>query len=352
MNVFPEEQSDFYKLFSENSNNLLIYLDSDENILAINKAARDKVYYIDEQDAIGRKFSDVFAIDRSTSVVIESLNSGQEVHGLERLVNIKGNLVYLIIDTKIIFTGNGLIQGLVCILRDITDRKIEEQKLVTLEKQAVSGLLAAGIAHEIRNPLTAAIGFIQLLQQNSIDEQKQKQYLEYVLNELKSISKLVSDFMRLSTPTETNKQKISITQLLNETIDFMQGQAILSNVVIERCIFCENIMATVDSDQLKQVFINFIRNAIEASNKDNATILISLDQLDKAVTITIEDNGIGISAENIGKIYDPFFTTKKEGTGIGLTGVSQIIRNHNGTINVDSIEGEGTKFVITLSSEE
>jgi two-component system, sporulation sensor kinase E len=351
--VFPEEQSNIFKLFSDSSNNLLLYLDRDLKIKAINKAMKDKIDYFDDNDAIEKEYTDFFGIDGTSSVVIESLSSGQELNGLERLVNIRGKLLYLIIDTNIIQAENGEILGIVCIFHDITDRKIEEQKQLTIEKQASLGLLAAGIAHEIRNPLTAAMGFIQLLQQSSLDEKRQKKYLNLVLNELKSINKLVSNFMQLAKPTETNKQKILITELLNETIDFMQGQAILSNVVINRFTpFYGDIMVLVDSEQLKHVFINIIRNAIEASNKDHAVISISIEPLDKFVKIIIEDNGIGIATENLKKIYDPFYTTKKEGTGIGLTGVSQIIKNHNGSIIVDSKEGEGTKFTITLPTEQ
>jgi signal transduction histidine kinase len=286
-------------------------------------------------------------------VVLESLSAGHEIRDVERLGHLRGRLVYLIIDTKIIRDENGEIQGIVCIFRDITDRKIEEQKLVTIEKQASLGLLAAGIAHEIRNPLTVAMGFIQLMQQSPLDETQHNKYLDLVLNELKSINKLVSDFMHLAKPTISNKQKISITDLLNETIDFMQGQAILSNVVINRFTpTYGDVMAVVDSEQLKQVFINFIRNAIEASDKENAMIFIYIEPVDQCVKIVIEDNGSGIATGDLQKIYDPFFTTKKEGTGIGLTGVSQIIKNHNGTIMVDSKEGVGTKFTITLPCEQ
>jgi PAS domain S-box-containing protein len=352
--VFPEEQSNIFKLFTESSNNLLLYMNRDQKIKAINKAMKDMVDFFDVNDALEKDYTDFFGLDGSSSIIIESLMSGLELQGLERLVNIRGKLLYLIIDTKIIQDENGETQGIVCIFRDITDRKIEEQQQLTIEKQALLGLLAAGIAHEIRNPLTAAMGFIQLMQQqSSFDEKRQKNHLNQVLNELRNINKLVSNFMQLAKPTLTNKQKTLITELLNETIDFMQGQAILSNVVINRFnLNYGNLMVVVDRDQLKQVFINFIRNAIEASNKDHGIIFISIEPLDEFVKIVIEDNGVGIATENLEKIYDPFFTTKKEGTGIGLTGVSQIIKNHNGTIIVESKEGEGTKFTITLPTEQ
>jgi two-component system, sporulation sensor kinase E len=186
MNGFPEVQSNIYKLFSDSSNNLLLYLDKNKKIKAINQAVKDKFGISDETDVIDIEYTDFFGVDCTSSVVLESLSAGHEIRDVERLSHLRGRLVYLIIDTKIIRDENGEIQGIVCIFRDITDRKIEEQKLVTIEKQASLGLLAAGIAHEIRNPLTVAMGFIQLMQQSPLDETQHNKYLDLVLNELKS----------------------------------------------------------------------------------------------------------------------------------------------------------------------
>lgn len=350
MNPYSEKLTDLYQLLVENTNNLIIVLDRETVVRAINKAFRIFFNISDEREAIGKKYSD-FVEDPLNSIVLQALESEQELNGLECWVNVKGKSHYIIIDTKIIKDINGsTTQGIMCIIRNLTERKLEEQKLLTLEKQAVIGKLAAGIAHEIRNPLTAALGFLQLTLQRSLEEQPRK-HLEYVLNELKSISKLVSDFMLLAKPSETNNRVISIRSLLNETIDFMQGQAILSNIVIERNITSDEAMIMADAEQVKHVFINLIRNAIEATNKNHAQIIISLEVLERFVKISIEDEGIGIAPENITKIFDPFFTTKDEGTGIGLTGVYQIIKNHKGDISVESKEGEGTKFIVSLPNE-
>jgi two-component system, sporulation sensor kinase E len=350
MNHYSEKLTDLYQMLVENTNNLIIVLDRAAVVRAINKAFRIFLNISDELETIGRKCSDILD-GPLNSILRQALESDQELNGLECWVNVKGKSHYIIIDTKIIKDINGsTTHGIMCIIRNVTERKLEEQKLLTLEKQAVIGKLAAGIAHEIRNPLTAAFGFLQLMLQGSLEEQPRK-HLEYVLYELKSISKLVTDFMFIAKPTETNVRVISIRSLLNETIDFMQAQATLSNIVIVRNIMPNEAMIMADAEQIKHVFINLIRNAIEATNKDHAQIIISIEVLQRFVKISIEDEGIGIVPENITKIFDPFFTTKDEGTGIGLTGVYQIIQNHKGDISVESKEGEGTKFIVSLPNE-
>jgi two-component system, sporulation sensor kinase E len=350
MNKYSENLTDLYQMVIESSNNLVLVLDGDTEIRAINKAAREFLCISNERDAIGKKYADIIEMEQckiSSSIILQSFSSGQEVDGLERWVTVRGESQYLIIDTKIIKDISGEIQGIICFFRNMTERKLEDQKLLNIEKQAVLGRLAAGIAHEIRNPLTAAFGFLQLLLKSSIEEH-QKKYLRYVLKELKSISKLVSEFMILAKPTEINKREISISMLLNETIEFMQGQAILSNIVINRSITSHEVMLMADAEQLKHVFINLIRNAIEATKKNHSQITISLEVEAKFINISFEDEGIGIAPEDVTKIFDPFFTTKEEGTGLGLTGAYQIIKNHNGIILVESKEGKGTKFIVSF----
>jgi PAS domain S-box-containing protein len=346
MNPYSEKLTDLYQVLVENTNNLIIVFDSDTVVRAVNKAFRVLFDISDEQHAIGRKLSDFLEVDPLHSIILESLASGQELNGFECWISIKGKSLFIIIDTKIIKDITGIMtQGIMCILRNLTERKLEEQKLLTLEKQAVIGTLAAGIAHEIRNPLTAASGFIQLLLEGTLED-KVRIYLEHVRREHVRIEKLIRDFLIVAKPSHFVLREIPVTDLIRETISLMEAQAILSDVMIEQ--INTNVPAIVmgDGEQLKQLFINLIRNAIEATDKANAKITISVEINSKFIRISVVDEGMGIPDENIPRIFDLFFTTKKEGTGIGLTGVYQIVKNHNGDILVDSVEGIGTTFVI------
>jgi PAS domain S-box-containing protein len=346
MNRYSEQLTNLYQLLVENTNNLIIVLDIETEIRAINKAFRTLLDISNEREAIGKKFSEFSEMDVLHSILLESLTSGQELIERECWMTLKGKSICITIDTKIIKDITGIFTaGIMCISRNVTERKVEEQKLLTLEKQAVVGKLAAGIAHEIRNPLTAANGFIQLLLQGTLGE-KERTYLEHVRKEHTRISRLISNFLVVAKPSEFDLGEISITDLIRETIDLMQAQAILNDVVIEQTNIDVNMIMMGDGEQLKQLFINLIRNAIEATRRANAKITVSLEIINTTVLICLQDEGIGIAKENISKIFDPFYTTKEDGTGVGLTGVYQIVRNHNGNISVESVEGEGTKFLI------
>jgi two-component system, sporulation sensor kinase E len=346
MNPYSEKLTDLYQLLVENTNNLIIVLDRETEIRAINKAFRTLLDLSNESGAIGKKLSDFSDMDVLNSILLQSLVSGQELHSYESWMTLKGKSICITIDTKIIKDISGSsTTGIMCISRNVTERKLEEQKLLTLEKQAVVGRLAAGIAHEIRNPLTAASGFIQLLLQGALGG-KERTYLEHVWKEHTRISKLISDFLIVAKPSSLDLGEISVTELLRETIDLMEAQAILNDVVIDQVNTEVDAIIVGDAEQLKQLFINLIRNAIEATKKANAKITVSVEIVNASIAIWVEDEGIGIPKENISKIFDPFFTTKEDGTGVGLTGVYQIVKNHNGDISVESIEGEGTTFII------
>ncbi|OOE05592.1 PAS domain-containing sensor histidine kinase [Anoxybacillus kestanbolensis] len=232
-------------------------------------------------------------------------------------------------------------------VRDITEKKEMEEQLRKSDTLSVVGQLAAGIAHEIRNPMTALKGFIQLLQ-GSIgnDCEQHNMYFHVIMSELKRIESIITEFLVLAKPQAVHYERGDVAKIMQETVDLLSVQATMHNIQIEATyepvppIYC-------DSKQLKQVFINILKNAIEVMPK-GGTITVSVAHVAEGVRISVRDEGSGIPKDKIKKLGEPFYTTKERGTGLGLMVSYKIIEEHQGRIDVESEVGVGTTFYITL----
>lgn len=248
-----------------------------------------------------------------------------------------------------LYHEDGSREGLVIIGRDITTLRQTEERLSRTEKLSVVGELSASVAHEIRNPLTSLKGFVQLLQ---MEDDKHQDYYQIMLDELNRINHIVGELLLLAKPQHLKYTKIAIQKILNDVISLLAVEATLYNVQIESNFPKEDIIIECEPNQLKQLFINLIKNSIEASNKDSK-IVISLSLLkNKSIEITVKDNGCGISKELLEKIGEPFYSSKEKGTGLGLTVSYKIVQSHNGNIIFDSEIGVGTTVNITLPMEQ
>ncbi|MFZ3589503.1 PAS domain-containing protein [Bacillus sp. DJP31] len=231
------------------------------------------------------------------------------------------------------------------IIRDISDRKDAEKLMLESEKLSIAGQLAAGIAHEIRNPLTSIKGFVQLMRSGMGEK---AQYYEIITSELDRIEIILSELLMLAKPQDSSFKETNIIHLLTDIICLLETQAILHNIriTLTNRLTIQNIVC--DENQLKQVFINLVKNSIEAMPK-GGMITISVEDLNKStIKLSFIDQGCGVPVDLVDKIGHPFVTTKENGTGLGLMVSYRIIENHKGTVNIDSIEGEGTTFTLTL----
>ncbi|MBO8168961.1 MAG: diguanylate cyclase [Thermoanaerobacteraceae bacterium] len=220
--------------------------------------------------------------------------------------------------------------------------KMEQQKRA--EKMALVGQLAAGLAHELRNPLTSVKGFCHLIKEN-IDDPKIKEYLNYMDADLTRISDLIGEFLLLSKPSAPQLEVIDAVEFLQEIIDFLESQARLQDISVMMQIPGYLPKLHADKEQLRQAIINVMVNSFEAM-PDGGEIYISLAPVGDKIGISIEDTGHGIPEENLQHILNPFFTTKEEGTGLGLSVTQRIVASHGGDIVIKSRENEGT--VVTL----
>ncbi|MBB3112683.1 PAS domain S-box-containing protein [Paenibacillus phyllosphaerae] len=246
-----------------------------------------------------------------------------------------------VVQTRTRFAGKPAYQ---VIIRDISERKKNEELLINSEKLYVAGQLAAGIAHEIRNPLTSLKGFLQLI---ASGRQGTKNYFDIMKSELTRIESIVSELLMLSKPQVYEYSYKDIRTVMRDTIMLLEAQALLHSIELEAEFGEDPLWVHGVEDQLKQVFINVLKNAIEVMI-DGGKILVSGVREDDQVVVRIQDFGPGIPQETMAKIGQPFYTTKDKGTGLGLMVSYKIVDNHQGRVDVQTKIGRGTTFAIIL----
>ncbi|MEK5440675.1 MULTISPECIES: ATP-binding protein [unclassified Fredinandcohnia] len=234
------------------------------------------------------------------------------------------------------------------VIRDVTEVKKSQELLQQTDKLSMIGEMAAGIAHEIRNPLTSLKGFAQLLQ----DEKATKMingYSEIMVSEIDRINTIVGEMLLLAKPKKLELKKAKLTTILNEVVFLLDTQAILHNIRIKTAYDDEikNAFINCEENKLKQVFINILKNSIEAID-DGGIIDITLYPKGNNAILRFADDGCGIPKDKLEKIGKAFFTTKEKGTGLGLMICQTIIQEHGGQLTIDSEENKGTTIEITL----
>jgi two-component system sensor histidine kinase PilS (NtrC family) len=261
----------------------------------------------------------------------------------------------------------GSLIGYTLIFQDITKFKEMEEQMKRVDKMAAIGVLASGMAHEIRNPLASLSGSIQMLKSELTLDDHQKHLMEISLRESERLNALITDFLLFAQPPQTHKVLYPIGKIITETIDlFVHSPSFHDGIRLIKPNNSEEVKAPIDPDQMRQVFWNLFINAAQAmsnggeirvqlvkGNDWKGTHLPFLSSLrgKEWVKVAITDSGDGITPEEKEKIFEPFFTTKENGTGLGLSIVHKIIENHNGLIKVESEVGRGSTFTLFLPAE-
>lgn len=210
--------------------------------------------------------------------------------------------------------------------------------------------LAAGMAHEIRNPLTAVRGFLQLLKPD-LKSFGKEHYADIALSEINRANEIIYEFLNTAKPNMDPIENTSLTKVVHEIMLLFQSEATLRDIEMITQIENTNLISDISSNQLKQVLMNLIKNAFEAIEeyqKSERKVYISTKRKNGSAFIEITDTGCGLSEESIKKLFVPFYSTKEKGTGIGLSVCKRIIEDHDGTIYVKSSPGVFTTFTIVL----
>ncbi|MFD2510019.1 ATP-binding protein [Halalkalibacter alkalisediminis] len=279
------------------------------------------------------------------------LQSGQKFENLEVTFPSldDGEKKTCLFDALPIFDESQQLIGAFGQFKDISVRIELQKQVIAAEKLSVLGKLGAGFAHEIRNPLTSVIGFMNLLEKNEEKTLPQK-HLNIISSELKRMKSLVDQFVLMAKPSTKEKKVCNITDLIKEMTYLLESQASKANVNIE-LVSARDVTLPIDESQIKQVMMNLIQNAIEAIAEDgNIKITLSETTIESMeyVQINVEDDGEGMSDSQVVNAFNPFYTTKENGLGLGLSICKQIIEGHKGKLEVTSTKNQGTTFAISL----
>jgi len=251
-----------------------------------------------------------------------------------------------------ILGNNGNIEGFFGVHRDLSEKRTLEKQLIHTQKMESIGTLAAGIAHEVGNPLASISALVQVSIRYTTDNLV-KEKLELVKNQVNRISKIIRDLVDFSRPSNYELRMTDINRNITEAVEITKVGVKAKDILFQLDLNDEIPVLPLVADQIQQVFVNILLNAVDAmqeSGKPGSRIDIKSELDDENIIITFSDTGTGIKEENIPKIFEPFFTTKKEGrgTGLGLWVSYGIIKSFQGDIKVKSIHGEGTTFTISL----
>ncbi|GHV94149.1 PAS domain-containing sensor histidine kinase [Spirochaetia bacterium] len=248
------------------------------------------------------------------------------------------------------------ITGSLIYIADITEKRSRESRLRRAENLASLTTLAAGVAHEIKNPLGSISIHLQLMQK-ALAKSKEaaigplNKYIDVLNEEVERLNHIVVDFLFAVRPMTLELREGNINTLITELTGFVNYEMEQSRIRVLLELDEDLPPILMDERYMKQVLLNLIKNAQAAMGK-GGLLTIATSHVDNEIRISICDTGVGISEKNLAKIFEPYFTTKESGTGLGLTLVFKIIREHQGEISVDSREGEGTNFEISLPIHE
>jgi two-component system sensor histidine kinase HydH len=325
----------------------LISIDASGGIVTVNNRAREifgltAMTLSDERKELAKKFR-AFA-----QPLLKSLKRERTIIEREsKYIRDGGEPIPLSVSATRLISDDGEDLGAVFILRDLREIKELQERVVRSERLAALGSLAAGVAHEIRNPLSSIKGFAQFfLKKNPAGSQDHK-YSEVMIQEVERLDRVISNLLDYAKPHEPVKDKASLAAVIHRSIALVQDDADAQGV--ELAVEIEEGMSPVqvDRDQITQVLLNIALNGLDAMQK-GGRLAIRCFQEKRSIIVEIEDTGHGISQEELPQIFNPFYTTKKTGTGLGLAIAHRIIENHGGTLSVRSTSKSGTIFRIAL----
>ncbi|UKS29095.1 PAS domain S-box protein [Paenibacillus sp. HWE-109] len=343
------ETKELLESFINNTTDAICVLDLHACVISVN-AAYEQIFGWPPGELLNRTLPIYPAyLEEQRREIYEMLKAGKQISGLETVrLRKDGQLVHVSVTKTPIKNEKGEIIGFAGITRDITERKRTEELLRKSDKLSVAGQLAAGLAHEIRNPLTSLRGFLQLLQS---DMKGKQHYFDIMLSELDRINFIVSEFLVIAKPEAIHYKKSDLQGILQTVVALLETQAVLCNVelILE---FESEIPELICSEMhLKQLFINLVKNAMEAIPKDGQIkMTVSLQGTD-LIRVRTEDNGCGIPEERLKQLGEPFYTTKEKGTGLGLMMCFKIVEAHKGTMTIQSQLGEGTMIDVFLPTQ-
>jgi two-component system, NtrC family, sensor kinase len=346
-----DRMREFSENILESLNDGLAVLDRDDRVVRWNRRL-EELYGVRHEDAVGRRLDEIlepafFDVLRSARQESPEGAALYRVPALTRHAPPRRVLVN--VATTPLRDSDGAIAGTIVIVEDISARVHLEEQLQISEKMASLGLLAAGVAHEVNTPLTGISSFTQMLLQGAEPDDPRTKVLEKIERQTFRAAKIVNGLLNLARPAQVDSGPVDINAVINDVLSLLEHQLKTARIQVRKELSPAAPLVQGIEYKLQQVLLNLFLNARDAMPRGGWLTILTREG-DDGATIEVADTGAGIPAEQLSRIYDPFFTTKEigRGTGLGLSITYGIIQEHGGTIACDSHVGQGTRFTLTL----
>ncbi|WP_160717628.1 hybrid sensor histidine kinase/response regulator [Chitinophaga solisilvae] len=345
LSAIEKSEMRYFSIF-EKSNDAILLADCEHKIVAANPAAVRLLKY-EEPNLYSSYLSGLFAESSHIQAFIDQLCSEQGVVQQEYVFrSAEGQPLDVLVNASLLDEKKQLY---LCIIQDVTERKRKTREKQQQEKFAITGRIARLIAHEVRNPLTNILLAVSELKTHAIAETEDSQlYLDIMERNCHRINQLVTELLESTRMFELNMLPQGLNVLIGKALQLAADRLQLHDIRVIRQLSEPDIQIMADEDKLLIALLNIIINGVEAMRAGDGTLSIHTWHEQGQVFVRITDTGSGIPKENLSKLFEPFFTSKTKGTGLGLTATQNIILNHKGEISVESTPGEGTSFLISF----
>jgi len=328
-----ERNKDYLNAILYNLEEAIIVVDPEDRVTMLNKSAED-LLGISRSEAVGKVFNNLhFLISKNNS---------------ETILTVTGRQYTIILSHSSIVDSRGSSRGSVVLIKDITRLRELEIQQERDQRLKAMGEMATRIVHEIRNPLCSVQLFSSMLE-SELQNTPHKELARGISTGISSLNTILTNMLLFARPHKPSSKKIPIDRVVEESVVILIPLIRARNIELKKSLHCYEVLG--DGELLKQVFINVILNAVQAL-PNGGDLNITMEESAASVIVHVKDNGLGIDSADIEKIFNPFFTTKDTGTGLGLTIASQIMQAHGGYIKVHSGEDRGTTFSLYFLRQE
>ena len=328
----------------------LLALDADRRVASFNQAA-ESLLEVPLTQMIGKSIMEILP-EQVDILLDEVIASGRVVEREMDCHFSGGRVVPIDISISPLASDEGTFLGYIILCRDLTEVRSLEREIERSQRLASVGRLAAGVAHEIRNPLSSIKGFATYFRERYRDIPEDKKTAEIMIQEVERLNRVIGQLLEFARPVAIQKRPTAIQTLIRHSLKMIEKDAREKRIRINADIPRNLGEISIDADRVNQVLLNLYLNAIEAMESEGTlTVDIKQDNASKTLTIAVTDTGKGIERPDLDHIFDPYFTTKQTGTGLGLAIVHKIIESHGGEVRVESEPGAGTRVFIVLPSE-
>ncbi len=349
VNLELEETNHYLKNILEHMTQGLVFVGADGKVKTFNGAA-EQILGLSHDDVLEKKFDDVFPAAPLGFSVDQAIASGTVPEWSSVTLDRPQGICHLEVTATLVHSTNGEGQGVLLLLRDTTELQNWKRIADRNDRMKELGEMAASVAHEIRNPLGGIKGFAALLVRDLDSVPDSRRMAQQIVDGAEDLNRLVTNILHYSRPLALELRKIDLSTFIDEVVLLVEMDSQMAKgVTIEKKLSERPFYLTVDRDALKGALLNLLINAAQAM-PNGGTTTVALERNDGEVTLTVSDQGIGIPEEQLEKIFSPFFTTKHEGNGFGLSEVYRVAQGHGGTVEVASEVGLGTKFTLTFPS--